>query len=192
MPTSSLRAVPWAAWKGDGRKPDVSYFRIFGCLAYVLVGKKDRKAMQPHTRKCIFVGYPEGTKAWQFWDPAAKKSIILLHAVFDEHCFPGNSSFIHVFGPPLDEVDVPGPADYNGEPAEDVPDAPELHDQGGDDSDDPAPPAPPPQNPLSAPQDVRDLTTMMDTGLPRRPSLANGTKHLSATLRHLILSLKRH
>ncbi|TFY64067.1 hypothetical protein EVJ58_g2864 [Rhodofomes roseus] len=157
MPTSSLRgAVPWTAWKGNGRKPDVSYFHAFGCLAHVLVQKKDCKAMQPHTRKCIFVGYPEGTKAWQFWDPAARKFTISSHAVFDKRCFPGNLPFINVFGLPLDKIDVSGPADDKGEPAEDVPDAQELHDQGGDDSDDPAPPAPRPQNPLPLPQNARE------------------------------------
>jgi hypothetical protein len=34
--------------------------------------------------------YPEGVKAWKFWDPVNKK-IISSHAVFDERCFPGNS-----------------------------------------------------------------------------------------------------
>ena len=92
MPTAALEGgIPYTRWHGKGKKPDVSYWRIFGCLAYVLIRKKDRKALQPHTRKCIFVGYPEGTKAWWFWDPAAKKFIISSHAVFEERCFPGNS-----------------------------------------------------------------------------------------------------
>ncbi|KAL7281334.1 hypothetical protein ACG7TL_004643 [Trametes sanguinea] len=118
MPTSALEgAIPYTAWKGKGHKPDVSYFRTFGCLAYVLVRKKDRKVLEPHSRKCIFVGYPEGTKAWRFWDPAARRFIISSHAVFDERCFPGNSPSINVFGLPLDEVDIPGdPALFIGKP----------------------------------------------------------------------------
>ena len=65
MPTTALKGgIPYTAWKGDKRKPDVFYFRVFGCLAYVLVCKKNCKGLQPHTRKCIFVGYPDGTKAW--------------------------------------------------------------------------------------------------------------------------------
>ncbi|KAL7285881.1 hypothetical protein ACG7TL_000992 [Trametes sanguinea] len=150
IPTSALGgAIPYTAWKGKGRKPDVSYFRTFGCLAYVLVRKKDRKALEPHSRKCIFVGYPESTKAWRFWDPAARRFIISLHAVFDERCFPGNSPSINVFGLPLDEVDIPGDPAMADKPPEDVPDAPELPDQGGDDWDDPAPPAPPAPPPAS-------------------------------------------
>ena len=158
MPTSALNGgIPYTAWKGNGRKPDVSYFRTFGCLAYVLVRKKDRKALEPHSRKCIFVGYPEGTKAWRFWDPAAKKFIISSHAVFDERCFPGNSPFINVFGLPLDQVDIPGPTDAVEDSPEDAPDAPELPDQGEDDLDDPAPPAPPaPALPPPAPEEPRE------------------------------------
>ena len=55
--------------------------------------------------------------------------LILSHAVFDEHCFPGNSPFINVFGLLLDEIDVPGPpSDTEHCPNEDeqAPDVPEL------------------------------------------------------------------
>jgi hypothetical protein len=83
LPSSALNGeTPYFHWKG--KKPDISYFRVFGCLAYVLVRKEKRKALQPHSKKCIFVGYPEGIKAWCFWDPGDKKFIISSHAVFDE------------------------------------------------------------------------------------------------------------
>ncbi|CDO76911.1 hypothetical protein BN946_scf184594.g18, partial [Trametes cinnabarina] len=169
MPTSALGgAIPYTAWKGKGRKPDVSYFRTFGCLAYVLVRKKDRKALEPHSRKCIFVGYPEGTKAWRFWDPAARRFIISSHAVFDERCFPGNSPSINVFGLPLDEVDIPGDPATADKPPEDVPDAPELPDQGGDDWDDPAPPAPP--APPAAPAGQRERSPAAPERAPSPPA----------------------
>ena len=129
----------------------MSYFRIFGCLTYVLMCKKDQKVLQSHTRRCIFTGYPERTKAWKFWNPAAKKVIILSHAVFDESCFPSNLPFINVCGLPLNDVDIPEAsedASSGPPPPRNVPDLPELSDQEGDDDyDDPAPPAveaPPP------------------------------------------------
>lgn len=91
-PTSTLpnTTTPYTEWK-QGKKPDVSYFRTFGCLAYVLIPKHKRKALAPHSRKCIFVGYPNGTKAWLFWDPERRKFYTSSHAVFDERYFPGNS-----------------------------------------------------------------------------------------------------
>ena len=106
-PTSALGGeTPYFHWKG--KKPDISYFRIFGCLAYVLIHQKHRKALQPHSRKCIFVGYPEGVKAWRFWDPVDKKFIISSHAIFDERCFPGNStSTINLLGSPVISRHVP-------------------------------------------------------------------------------------
>jgi hypothetical protein len=89
-PSSALNGeTPYFLWKK--KKPNVSYFRVFGCLAYVLVRKENRRALEPHSRKCIFVGYPEGVKAWKFWDPVNRKFIISSHAVFDERYFPGNS-----------------------------------------------------------------------------------------------------
>jgi hypothetical protein len=150
-PTAALNGeTPYFHW--TGKKPDISYFRAFGCLAYVLIHKKKRKALQPHSKKCIFVGYPEGVKAWQFWDPVEKKMIISSHAVFDERCFPGNSTAaINLNSLP---TDVQNPSEYPGVV---------LH-QGGDENnddeaptpapalvehDDPAPPVPEPA-PLQA------------------------------------------
>ncbi|KZT18486.1 hypothetical protein NEOLEDRAFT_1037988, partial [Neolentinus lepideus HHB14362 ss-1] len=81
--------IPYSLWK-KGKKLDVSYFWVFGSLTYVLICKKQHKALQPHTR-CIFVGYAPGTRAWTFWDPVEHKFFNSSNAVFDEHCFPGNA-----------------------------------------------------------------------------------------------------
>jgi transposase InsO family protein len=144
-PTSALKGeTPYFYWKG--KRPDISYFRVFGCLAYVLVHRNKRKALQPHSRKCIFVGYPEGVKAWRFWDPVERKFIISSHAVFDERCFPGNSAAgINLMG----ELSLPRPLPA---PSQVV-----LH-QGGDESDSeeeplvpPVVPAPPPPFVLAPP-----------------------------------------
>src|SRR3981189_334265 len=107
MPTSALDGeTPYYHWKK--KKPDISYFRVFGCLAYVLIQKEKRKALQPHSKKCIFVGYPDGYKAWRFWDPVEKKIIISSHAVFDERCFPGNSTIaINLISPTPPELPIP-------------------------------------------------------------------------------------
>jgi len=136
-PTSALNGqTPYFHWKG--KKPDISYFRVFGCLAYVLVHKGKRKALEAHSKKCIFVGYPEGVKAWQFWDPESKRFIISSHAVFDERYFPGNSTTaINLTGQPA--------------PAKPITSQPQvvIH-QGGDDDTDDGPPSKP-EPPRSAP-----------------------------------------
>jgi len=44
MPTSALNGeTPYFYWKK--KKPDISYFRVFGCLAYVLIPKHKRKGI---------------------------------------------------------------------------------------------------------------------------------------------------
>ena len=66
-----LRRLKWktplVAW--NGTKPDVAYFRTFGCLAYVHVHKEQRQnKLQPKAKAMVFVGYEPGTKGYRFWD----------------------------------------------------------------------------------------------------------------------------
>ncbi|KZT19356.1 hypothetical protein NEOLEDRAFT_1183462 [Neolentinus lepideus HHB14362 ss-1] len=143
VPCSALSGViPYSLWK-KGKKPDVSYFWVFvltqfdlalGCCLKLV--SSNSQQLQPHTRKCIFVGYAPGTHAWTFWDPAEHKFFNSSNAVFDERCFPGNARDINPFGDPLSSVDIPDQGGDDELPL-DVPD------QGGDDDDD-APPHPPP------------------------------------------------
>ena len=74
-----------------GKKPDLSYFRVFGSTSYVHVQKDQRKGLQSHTRKAIFIGYPAEYKGWIFWDLENQRELISNTAEFDERCFPGNS-----------------------------------------------------------------------------------------------------
>ena len=90
-PTAALSSgTPYEHWHGS--KPDVSHFRVFGCTAYVHIKKDKRAQLQPHTEKCVFIGYPSNYKAWLFWNPATKKTVISNSAEFDERYFPGNST----------------------------------------------------------------------------------------------------
>lgn len=94
-PTSPRpNTTPSTGWNKE--KPDVSRFRVFGCLAYVLI---PHKAFQTHTAKCIFMGYPPGVKGWTFWNPNTRCFFNSSHVVFDERCFPGDHHHItNIFG----------------------------------------------------------------------------------------------
>ena len=155
-PTSALPGdtTPHIAW--TGKTPDVSYFRVFGCLSYVLVKDKHRRALEPHSQKCIFLGYPPGTKAWLFYNPATKKTVISSHAVFDERYMPGTSlkSLNLITAEIIDRGE--GPPDF-GDVADqggDVP-SPSTHRHSADDDGvalyDDQPPSPAPAAP-AAPQ----------------------------------------
>jgi hypothetical protein len=39
------------------KKPNVSHFRVFGCIAYVHVLDEKRSKLDPKVEKCIFIGY---------------------------------------------------------------------------------------------------------------------------------------
>ncbi|KAJ2913228.1 hypothetical protein MD484_g7184, partial [Candolleomyces efflorescens] len=62
--------VTYQAWYGQ--KPDLGRFRVFGCRAYVFVQADERKKLESHMQKCVFVGYPaeyfrylQGTKDYK-------------------------------------------------------------------------------------------------------------------------------
>ncbi|KAJ3489457.1 hypothetical protein NLJ89_g11528 [Agrocybe chaxingu] len=91
LPTAPLpHTTPFEAW--HKKKPDVSHLRVWGCTAYVYVQKDQRKSLQPHMEKCVFLGYPSGYKGWTFFNPTTKKIIISERAEFDERYFPGLST----------------------------------------------------------------------------------------------------
>src|SRR6267154_3974877 len=48
--------TPQEMWTGE--KPDVSYFRVFGCGAYVYLPEDVRaNKLSPHSELMIFIGY---------------------------------------------------------------------------------------------------------------------------------------
>nr|GAT43152.1 predicted protein [Mycena chlorophos] len=81
-------SLPYSSWN-KGRKPNLSNLRVFGCTAYVNVQKNERRGIASHTKKCIFLGYPQEYKGWIFWHPETKKELIRDRADFDERYFPG-------------------------------------------------------------------------------------------------------
>ena len=49
--------TPFKTW--SGHKPDVTHFKIFGLKAWARIPTKRRKALQPQSQECLFVGYFE-------------------------------------------------------------------------------------------------------------------------------------
>ena len=82
--TASLKdRCPEEAW--TGRKPNLSYLRIFGCLAFAHVPKKKRKKWDKKAAEFIFVGYSRESKAYRLIDLNDRTSLVLSRdVVFDE------------------------------------------------------------------------------------------------------------
>ena len=54
---------PISKWNGE--TPDVSYFKVFGCLAYVFISKEDcQNKLLAKAEEATFIGYEKGTKGY--------------------------------------------------------------------------------------------------------------------------------
>jgi transposase InsO family protein len=82
-PTKALKNItPEEAWTKI--KPDVSHFRVFGSIAWAHIPDEKRKALQPKSEKCIFVGYSEDVKGYRLLQPHCNEIIIRRDVKFDE------------------------------------------------------------------------------------------------------------
>jgi hypothetical protein len=82
-PSSAINGhTPFEIW--HNRLPDISYFRIFWCDAYVHIPKEKRTKLEAKAHKCKFIGYSSIHKAYRFWDLEKKSIRISRDADFDE------------------------------------------------------------------------------------------------------------
>ena len=80
VPSKSVPKTPREMW--IGRKPGLSHIRIWGCPAHVLKGNPDK--LEARSKLVYFIGYPKGTKGYQFYDPKEHTVTVSTHAVFLE------------------------------------------------------------------------------------------------------------
>ena len=82
-PTAAVEDMtPEEAWSGS--KPEVEYFRVFGCIAYAHIPDQKRRKLDDKSKKCVFLGVSEESKAWRLYDPVTKKIVISKDVIFDE------------------------------------------------------------------------------------------------------------
>jgi transposase InsO family protein len=82
-PTKAVDGMtPFESW--HGRRPDVRYFRTFGCVTYVKTVKPHLKKLEDRGTPVVFIGYEPGAKAWRFYDPASRRAVVSRDVVFDE------------------------------------------------------------------------------------------------------------
>ncbi|KAJ1691007.1 hypothetical protein LUZ63_015162 [Rhynchospora breviuscula] len=66
--------TPQETWSGI--KPTVSHLKIFGSVTYAHVPDQRRTKLDDKSKKYVFIGYDEKTKAFRLFDPIEKKVII--------------------------------------------------------------------------------------------------------------------
>jgi Integrase core domain len=79
--------TPHELWS-DGHVPDVSYFRVFGCKAYMHVPEEKCKKLDPRSIKMTLVGYELDSKGYRLWNSNTQAIILSRNVTFDERSFP--------------------------------------------------------------------------------------------------------
>lgn len=79
------RTTPEEVWTKT--KPNLSHLRTFGCMAMIQIPKQKRRKFSPKSKKCVFIGYCENTKAYRFYDQIQKKVVVSRDIVFIENEF---------------------------------------------------------------------------------------------------------
>jgi len=74
--------TPQEVW--SGRKPSVSHLKVFGSIAYGHVPAQQRTKLEDRSKKYVFIGYDEKTKAYRLFNPITKKVIMSRDVQVDE------------------------------------------------------------------------------------------------------------
>ena len=66
IPSKITKTSPYELW--NGRKPNLSYIRVWGCLAFYRVPDPKRTKLGPREMKSVFVGYAKNSKTYMLLD----------------------------------------------------------------------------------------------------------------------------
>jgi hypothetical protein len=66
-------------------KLEVSHFHIFGCLVYIHVLVEKKTKLEPSSRKALFVGYSDTSKAYMVYIPKQRNTIVSRDVKFEEY-----------------------------------------------------------------------------------------------------------
>ena len=96
-PTHTLNGLTlYEAW--TGKKPNVSHLQEFGCDVWVLDETKNKSKLALRSRKMVFVGFENGSKAVRYWNKVTRKIKVLRNVAFNENDEPMNLEVVNVPG----------------------------------------------------------------------------------------------
>nr|GEU68621.1 hypothetical protein [Tanacetum cinerariifolium] len=88
------------------KKPDLTFFRVFGALCYPTNNIKDLGKLQPTADTGIFVGYAPSRKGYRIYNKRTRQIMKTIHVQFDELTEPMAPMYLEVeilFQPMFDE-----------------------------------------------------------------------------------------
>jgi predicted nucleotidyltransferase len=93
--TKDLKSItPEEAWTKI--KLDVSHLCVFGSIAWAHMLDEKRKALQPKSDKCIFVGYYKDVKGYRLLQLHSNEIIIRSDVKFDENLLACDPNLVFV------------------------------------------------------------------------------------------------
>ena len=90
IPLKKNKISPYELWKG--RKPNIGYFKVWGCLAYYK-NNNPRTKMGPRGIKCAFVGYATNSKAYRLLNLESNVIIESRDVEFFENLLTSGNNF---------------------------------------------------------------------------------------------------
>ncbi|KAH9669581.1 Integrase catalytic domain-containing protein [Citrus sinensis] len=78
----NLNKTPYELWKH--RKPNIGYFKVFGCKCFILNTKDNIGKFDPKSNVGIFLGYSNSSKVYRVYN---KNTLVVeesMHVIFDE------------------------------------------------------------------------------------------------------------
>ncbi|GJV15779.1 integrase, catalytic region, zinc finger, CCHC-type containing protein [Tanacetum coccineum] len=66
------------------KKPDLTFFRVFGALCYPINDIEDLGKLQPTANIGIFIGYPPSRKGYRIYNKRTRRIMETIHVQFDE------------------------------------------------------------------------------------------------------------
>src|SRR5215216_5364975 len=82
-PSKSVETTPYELW--FGKKPKLSFLKVWGCDAYVKNLQPDK--LEPKSEKCVFIGYPKETVGYTFYHRSEGKIFVAKNGSFLEKEF---------------------------------------------------------------------------------------------------------
>src|SRR3954463_7036048 len=82
-PSKSVETTPYELW--FGKKPKLSFLKVWGCEAYVKKLQPDK--LEPKAEKCVFIGYPKETIGYTFYHRSEGKIFVAKNGSFLEKEF---------------------------------------------------------------------------------------------------------
>jgi len=109
-PSNSIGGqTPFEKWTGN--IPNVSHFQEFGCKVYTLDKNPNKKKLDSRSKRGIFVGYSDQSKAYRVWLPDERKIDITRDVRFIKtsnkpHKYDNSQDFIENDQKPLKSTEI--------------------------------------------------------------------------------------